>query len=134
MDEARGDVHAALHPARVSLHRLVRPVGERHDAQHILHALLEVRAAQAVNLPEKLEIGARAEGGIERQILRHQAVQLLDCLQVGSDIVTANAGGALGGLEYAGQHRDSGGFSGAVGTEQAKDLALLYSKTDAFDG
>ena len=46
------------------------------------------------------------------------------------DIVAVDAGGAAGGLEQGAQHADGGGLSGAIGAQQAKDLALLDLQAD----
>ena len=78
----RGDVDAALHPAGEVFDGVVGAVGQGDDAQHVIHAFLEVLAPQAVDAPEKVQVGAGAEGGVEGQVLGYQAVDLFDLVQV----------------------------------------------------
>ncbi len=50
------------------------------------------------------------------------------------DVVTANEGGAAGGLEDGGEHAERGGFAGAIGPEEAVNPARLAGEADAIDG
>src|SRR6266478_4396518 len=50
------------------------------------------------------------------------------------DVVAADDGGAVGGLENGGEHAESSGFAGAIGSEETVNLAGLASKADIVDG
>jgi hypothetical protein len=134
VDQPGGDVDPALHATGEGLHPLVRTLAQGNDAQHIPHTLLELPALQAVHAPEEVEVGPGAERRVEGQLLRHQPVDLFDAVQVGADIITTHPRRARRGRQEARQHGDEGGLAGAIGTQQAKDLALLDGKADAFDG
>ena len=94
-----GDVHPALHPTREFVHRLVGAVGQGHHSQHIVDAFLELATAQPVDTPEEVQVGPRAEGGIERQVLRHQTVDLLDLVWFLANIIATDARCAGGGWD-----------------------------------
>src|SRR3972149_6222541 len=67
------DVDAALHAAGICLNAVVGAVAQAHRLQHFRHAPFELRAAQPVHLPPKVQVLARAQGGVKRNILRHDA-------------------------------------------------------------
>ena len=50
------------------------------------------------------------------------------------DVVAVDDGGAIGRFEDGGEHAEGGGFAGAVGAQEAVDLAGLALKTDVIDG
>jgi hypothetical protein len=50
------------------------------------------------------------------------------------DVIAAESGGTVAGLENGGQHAQSGGFAGAVGAQQTVDLAWAAGETDVIHG
>src|SRR3989454_4821241 len=50
------------------------------------------------------------------------------------DVVAADDGGSVGGLEDGSEHAESRGFPGTIGAEEAVNLAWLAYKTDIIDG
>ena len=57
----------------------------------------------------------------------------LDFDGVGEEVLTEDLDGAGGGREEAGEHLDGGGFAGAVGSEEAEELAGLDVEIDVVD-
>ena len=51
-----------------------------------------------------------------------------------NDVVAANDGGAVSGLEDGGEHAERGGLARAVGAEQAVNLAGLAGEGDVVHG
>ncbi len=76
VEEAGGDVHAALHAARVLFHRVVSAVGKGHDAQHVGDALARgrgLRDAAGVlrHVPQRLHGGLEI-GGEDDEVARSE--------------------------------------------------------------
>ena len=132
--QSSGDVHAALHPAGEFLDRVVLAVGQRNDLQHIIDPLFELLAAQAVQAAEEIQVGAGAEGGVERQVLRHQPDQVFDLDGIFADIDAADARRARRWFQDPGQHRDGGGLPGPVRSQQTKDFSCFNAETHPFYG
>ena len=68
---------------------------------------------------------AHREEGVEHQLLRHDAERLARGGVVGHHVVAHHRDAAGAGARQAGQHRDQRRLAGAVGAEQAEELALL---------
>ena len=79
---------------------------------------------------------------VERLFGVQEAVEIRLFRQVADALVLADVGGvfaedeglALGGKQQAEQQLDRGGFAGAVGAEQAEDLALLDFQVERLEG
>src|SRR5690606_12072706 len=64
------------------------------------------------------------------QFLRHNAQGTARLFVLGSDIESANTGCTLGGPRQPRQQGNQCGLAGAVGTQQAEELAFLHGETD----
>jgi hypothetical protein len=90
--------------------------------------------AQAVGAGEEGQVLADREVGIEREALRHVADALAQALGLGGDVDPGHPGASLRGRREPAQHADQGGLAGAVGPEQAEDLAPPDGQRDLIDG
>ena len=95
-------------------------------------ALAHAIPGHAVDAREKVERfpggQARIEGrggGVEPEIAA-------DGFGVGGDIMAHDGGAAGGGLQDGGEHAEGGGLAGAVGAEQAENLAGVALEIDAL--
>jgi len=129
-----GNIHPALHPARILVHRVVLAVCQRHHLQHVIHPVVQFPAAQPVKAAKEEQVGAGGERGVERQVLRHQPDELFHLQGILEDVKPANPRRARSGLQYTRQHGNGGGLSGAVGTQQAEHLALRNVKRNLAHG
>src|SRR3989304_9253955 len=84
--------------------------------------------------PQKVQVLARAQGGVKRNILRHNADGALGLRRGFAESVAGDDGVAASGRQQGGEHGDGGGFACAVGAEQAEGLTLENAEADAFDG
>src|SRR3546814_5100064 len=71
---------------------------------------------------------------VQREFLRHVAQLPLGRTGRVAQVQPDHMGLAPGRLEQAAQHLEGGGFAGAIGTEQAEDLALAYLEAHAVGG
>jgi hypothetical protein len=71
---------------------------------------------------------------IHRRLLGQVAEVLLGRLRRLAQVDAGDRDEARAGREAAGEHLHRGGLAGAVGAEQAEDLALLQGEVEAGDG
>ena len=71
MQEADPDVQSPLHPARVVLGPLVRTLLEPGHREHPVDPVARLGAGHAVEPGEEVQVLARAQVGVDRQLLRH---------------------------------------------------------------
>ena len=128
------DVDAPLHAAAELVDAVLLAVDEGDELQHLVDPLLERVPGQPVHPPPEHEVLAGAHVRVEGDVLWDHADGLLDRLRVAHHGVAGDGGVAAARLEQAAQHGDGGALAGAVGTEEAEDLALLDAEADAVDG
>ena len=126
-----GDQQAAAHAARQGAGIGFRFVGEADRFENFLGAALGVRDAVIAGL--KIEQRARAEEGIDVELLRHHADRQPAGAGVGVEIVVPNfhVAGAL--HHQPGQNVDQRRFAGAVRAEQAEERATRDGEIDALE-
>ena len=125
MQQPHADVHPPLHPAGESLDLSLGTIGEADNLQHIVHAPLELLAAQAVHLAPESQVCPRTERGVEGHLLRHDANAGLDLHRLFDDRMTRHPRIPGSGCDEAAQHGDGSGFASSIGTQQAENLTLL---------
>ena len=124
--------HAALHAARELAHVGVGLVGQAQVGQQLVDPGVVVAHAEVAALDAQRL--AHAEEGVEHQFLRHDAERTCARRRSrrprrGPSPRTLPAAGA----RQAGQDRDQRGLAGAVGAEQAEELALLDVEAHAVE-
>ena len=94
-----------------------------HD---VVDALPQLGAGKPFELADKFEVLGGAHLRVERRSLRQVADAPLDLQRVLEHVEAGHGGGAIGGREKAREHAHGGGLPGAVRSEEADNLALLY--------
>ncbi|CFN70445.1 Uncharacterised protein [Bordetella pertussis] len=123
--------HAALHAVRQRAHVGIGLVGQAQVEQDFVDPVVVAAQAEIAGLDAQRL--AHGEEWVVDQLLRHHAQGPAGGLVVGHDVVAAHAGAAGGGVRQAGQDRDQGGLAGAVGAEQAEELAVLDLQADIVE-
>ena len=114
------DVEPALHATGERLDRLLRAIRQRRPLQRPVDARFERRASQPVEPPERLEIFARRQQRIERDLLRHHAEHLA---AIGAAQALAEQLDLAAIERHApGNRADQRGFAGAVGPQQRQQF------------
>ncbi len=97
-------------------------------------ALFQLRAGEAFEAADE----AQVLGGLHLEIERRRFGQIADAPAhfegLGEDVVARDRGRSRGGREEAGEHAHGGGFTGAVGAQEAYDLAFVYGEGDVVNG
>ena len=116
------DQHASLHPARQGAHIAVGLGREVEVVHHLINpgvvvANAEVAGLHAQRFPHR-------EERIKDQLLRHNTNALPRKAVVRHNIMAMNAHPTFIGSGEPGDDGNQGRFAGAVGAQQAKELAL----------
>mmetsp|Transcript_29280 Transcript_29280/g.53020 ORF Transcript_29280/g.53020 Transcript_29280/m.53020 type:complete len:262 (-) Transcript_29280:10-795(-) len=125
-----GHQHAALHAARELAHIGIGLVGQAQVGEQLVDPVVVVLDPEVAALDTQRL--AHAEEGVEHQFLRHHAQRLARGGVVVHHVVAHHAHAALGGTGQAGQHADQRRLAGAVGAEQAEELAAADVEADAI--
>jgi hypothetical protein len=132
--EGERQVEAALHPARVAAHLAVGGVGEADPLQQLVAAALALGLAEAVEGGLQAHVLAAGQQRVERRLLQRGADRRPHPRPLLDDVEAADPRGAGGGREEGGQHQHRRRLAGAVGAEEAVDLALGDLEVDPVDG
>ena len=113
----------------------MRPAASDRPTRSIssIAAALRLGLGQAVHAGLKAHVLARGQERVERRLLERHADRVADVRPVAHDVVAGNPGGAGGGREERREHVDGGRLAGAVGAQEAVDLAGLDLEVDAVD-
>ena len=131
--EREREVEPALHPAGVAAHLAVGCLGQADPDQQL------IRAPNAVGLRQGLERGLQAQvlaAGQERvegSLLECRADPRPHLRPFVDNVETGHAGGARGRREQRREHVHSRRLAGAVGAEEAVDLARGDREVDGVD-
>ena len=82
----------------------------------------------------QLHVLAARQQRVQRGLLQRGADRGAHGGALADDVVARHARRARGGRQQRGEHQDGGGLAGAVGAEEAVDLAGLDAQVDAVDG
>ena len=77
---------------------------------------------------------AAGQQRVERGLLKRGADRLAHVCALADDVVAGHARRARGGRQQRGEHQHGRRLAGAVGAEEAVDLAGLDLEVDAVDG
>jgi hypothetical protein len=133
VDECGGQVEAPLHAAGVGADRPAQRVADVHQLGEVHEALIDLVVGEPVQPAlEAQQLVARLLG-VERRLLERDADVQTHLAGVGGDVVTGDGCAARRGCQEGAEHPDGGGLPGAVGTEEAVDLALLDLEVDLVD-
>ena len=104
------------------------------SSQHLVHAALELVAGQAVHAAPEHQVLARRHVRVHGDVLRHHADHGLHGQRRRDHGVAVYERVAGRGPQQAAQHADGGALAGAVGAQQAEDLALVDAEADVGHG
>lgn len=109
-------------------------VGQLHEFEQFLSALRGSGRIEPVHAADKIQIFRSGEAAEEGKAFGDDADAGLDFDAVRCEFEIEDADAAGGRGEQAGEHLDHRGFAGAVGSEEAEELAGLDGKVDGVNG
>ena len=124
VNQRRGEVEAAAHAARVGADA---PVGGLRQPDAVEQRVAELAApARGHGVQRRLQVDQLAAGhqGVERGLLERDPDLAPHGARVRGDVVPRDDGPAARGRQQRGQHPHRGRLAGAVGAEEAVDLAV----------
>src|SRR5712692_7670624 len=134
VNEGAGDGSFLLHAGGELVAAAVAEAVHVQAVEDVVDALFQSSFVQTVEAAKVFDQLLSRETRIERGGGGKKADTGADFFGLLDDVVAANEGGAVGGLEDGGQHAQGGGFAGAVGAEEPVNLAGLAGKADVING
>ncbi len=126
--QAAGDLQAPPHAAGERLGLRIAPLRQVHGLQHIGDVLFAHPARHAVELGVDLQIFFDGQVLVAGQGLGNDADHAAHLVGIFGHVVAADDRLAGGDRNQRGHHADERAFAGAVGAEQAEDLAFGTQK------
>jgi hypothetical protein len=130
-DQARGQVQAAAHPARVGLDRAPGRVGEAEAGQQLAGPGPGVTPGQLQQPADQDQVLGPAQLLVDGGVLAGQPDQAPDPVTLGDDVEAADAGPALVRAQQGREHAHGGGLARAVRAEQPVHRAGLGGQVDS---
>jgi hypothetical protein len=97
---------------------------------NVIGALAQLDSRKALQFADKGQVFGGPHLGIERRHFGKVTGALLDFERLFQHVEPGDSSFSRGWREKAGKHAHGGGFAGAVGAEEAHNLALLDLKRD----
>ena len=134
MDERLGQAEPLLHPLGEPVDVIVSLVGQVEQVEHFADDLLAVRTGDLVGDGEEVEELPDFHAVVDAEIVGHEADDPPDRHRLGGDRVARDAPLAERRPQQGGQESDRGALAGAVGPDEAEDLALTDGEAQVVDG
>ena len=134
VDQRMGQAEALLHAPREPLDVGLALVGEVDQLQEIADDPLPGGGREAVAAGEEVEVLPDPHVVVDPERVRHEAEDATDLVGVPAHRPAGDLGLAGRRLEERGQDPEGRRLAGAVGPDQAEDLALLDVEVEAGDG
>ena len=134
VDDGGGEGEFFLHAVGVVGDEFFGFAGEAHEVEEFGGAGGGGGGVEAVHASDEAEVFGGGEAAEEGEAFGDDADLALDFDGVGDGVEAEDLDGAGGGSEQAGEHLDGGGFAGAVGAEEAEELAGSDGEVDVLNG
>ena len=134
VDEREREVKPTLHPTRVAADAAIGGLVQSDALEQLVAAPGSVRAREALERGLQSQVLAAGEHRVERGLLQRGTDRRAHLRALAHDVVAGDARGSRRGGQQRGQHQHRRGLSGAVGSEEAVDLARRYDEIDPVDG
>ena len=133
VQQSGSDVQPPLHPSRVLVDQVVTPVGQAHQLEAGVNALVATTPSQPVQAGEEAQVLAPREIGVQGDLLGDEAN---GCLGRGGLLVHREPGDphlAPVSAQEPTDHGDRRGLPCSVGAEEAVALTRADVEADAVD-
>ena len=131
--EREREVQAALHAARVAADAAIGRFGQPDALEQLLRAPRALGLGHALQRRLQHEVLAPGEDRVERGLLQRGADRGAHLRALADDVVAADARASAGRRQQRRQHQHGRRLAGAVGPEEAVDLAGRDRQVDAVD-
>ena len=87
-----------------------------------------------IKVAVKTKIVFRSQTVVQGRILKDNADLLAHLLRIFAHVAAGNSGGSAGRMQDGAKHADGGGFTGAVRSQETKNLSFVHVERDAVNG
>ena len=128
MEEAAGEVGAALEAARERLHPVPGPVSNPERSEQLIDPVAEPGAGEAVEGAVEAEVLRDGQPLVEGGLLEDDAEPLPDVRRLRGHVQAEDARRALARAEQRREDAEEGGLPAAVGAEEAEERARRHAQ------
>ena len=96
---------------------------QAHQFQNIVDSLFPLRGRNFVAGPEEIQVFGHLHVLIDAEKVGHVTDDVPHGVGLADDIVAQDSGGAGGGRQEGGQDAQGGGLAGAIGADEAEEIA-----------
>ena len=133
VDDRPGDRHFLLHAGRHLRAQHVANLVHLQPLEELLHPLAQLVVAHAVQPAEVLDHFPGGHAVVDGRVGRDEANLAADQLGLRDDVEAVDDGRAARGLQHGAENPQGGRLAGAVGPQQAVDLARAGVEADAVE-
>ena len=134
MHKRARDDQLLAHAMAVALHELVRPLLEVEQREQLSRSVLDLRSVLVVESRDELEELRARQLFVDERAVGNEPELALRGDRIVDDIDAADVDGAARRPSNSGDHPQRRRLAGAIGTEEAEQLALRHFQVDAVDG
>jgi hypothetical protein len=121
VEQAFGELDAPAHAAAESADVFARALGKTDAAQHLINALFEGRAGEAIEMALVAEVFFGGQLLVETGGLEDDADLAADEIALGFEVEAQEVDGAIAQGDEGGEDSEEGCFTAAIGAEKAED-------------
>jgi len=133
VDGPERDVEPALHPAGVAAHDPVGSIGESDELEQLVHPLLQLGAAHAVDASLQHQVLAAGRLAVDPRLLRYIAECAPGPVRVPDHVLSGDRGAARVGFRQRREDADGGRLPRPVRAEEREDFALAHGEGDSVE-
>ena len=134
VQQRQREVQPALHAARVGRRPAIGGVGEADALEQLVAAAAALGARDALQPALQAHVLAAGQHRVERHVLQRDADRGAHLGSLLRDVVARDGRPARGRRQQRREHLDGRRLAGAVGAEEAVDLARRHVQVDPVDG
>lgn len=125
VDEDAGESESLLHAAAEGADEGALFVRQSDEFEHVFDGVFALFGGDFVAGAEEVEVFGDFHVFVNAKEVGHVADEVTDGVGVASDVVAEDFGAAFTGGEEGGKDAERGGFAGAVGSDEAEEVASV---------
>src|SRR6266478_7406126 len=134
VQQRRGEVETAFHPATERTYLVFRPISQADQIKRFHNCAFEDRTMQVIERAQKIKVVESSQFVIERDVLWNQPDLALDGIGIATQRTAIDENLPGVGREQSRDHRNGGSFSSAIRSEQTDSLRRTRPQVDAVNG
>lgn len=128
VNEDAGEAESLLHAAAKGADEGALFVRQSDEFEHVFDGVFALFGGDFVAGAEEVEVFGNFHVFVDAEEVGHVADEVTDGIGVAGDVVAEYLGAAFAGGKEGGEDAERGGFAGAVGSDEAEEVASIDLK------